>query len=116
MNELKILEDAKKLLKSLEGEKTKAQPLLASLIASLTEIVNVAYDEAKETEAGRRWFFNLVEKRSIPALALKEANIKMLLQEFDYSLPQEEMIATARIYLLEIERIINSGKGRYISG
>jgi hypothetical protein len=117
MNELQKLDQAKQLFNRLETENGKEfQSILKELITCLILILDLAYAEASETEAGRRWYKNLVEKREIALLKAKQINIKNVLKEFDFSLKKKELIEHIKIYLNEIEKIVNSGLDRYISG
>ena len=118
MNELHLLEEAKSVYSKLGAAKPQQQfsTLLRKLIESYKSILDAIYLEASESEAGRRWYKNMVEKRSLLVFDIKEGDMKKLLNKFDYSLPQNKLVIAAKLYLDEVTKIIYSGLGRYISG
>ena len=116
MNEMKKLAEAKQLLNKLQQSNCEFKPAIENLVNCLIAIIDLVFKEASESEAGRRWYKNLVEKRSALSSTTKEYNFKNSLNNFNYNLEPDKQIDLAKKYLEEVEKILASGVGRYISG
>lgn len=92
---------------------------LKNFLKDTNDILQAIYDESCQTPAGERWFKDQLKIK--PAvnhffqIYFNRADDASSLEIFKSSNPKK-IILHCKKYLRELEAVINSGKGRYITG